>query len=155
MSLPRYCDEYQIALNAFLDEYFAKNVVGDQISCCKKCKRRFYLRIEDVFDHLVAEVFVKGFAQWMFEMERLSSAENMSQKSDEPYDDIDGLLHDTFRDIAEENGGCQGVGDEPNEDARKFYKLVEEGKQELYPGCKSFSKLSFIIRCIFLSASMA
>ena len=42
------------------------------------------------------------------------------------------------------------IGQEgPNEDARKFYKFVEEGKKELYPGCKNFSILSFIIR-IFL-----
>ena len=28
----------------------------------------------------------------------------------------------------------------------KFYKLLEEGKQELYPGCKNFSKQNFTIR---------
>jgi hypothetical protein len=34
----------------------------------------------------------------------------------------------------------------PNEDARRFYQLVEEGKQPLYPGCKKFSRLSFLVR---------
>ena len=32
-----------------------------------------------------------------------------------------------------------------NEEAKKLDKLVEYGKQELYPGCENFSKLSFII----------
>lgn len=46
--------------------------------------------------------------------------------------DIEGLLHDTLR-------------EGPNDEAKKFLKLVEEGEQELYPGCKIFSNLSFII----------
>ncbi|XP_076896029.1 uncharacterized protein LOC143548848 [Bidens hawaiensis] len=32
-----------------------------------------------------------------------------------------------------------------SKDANKFYKLVEDGKEELYPGCKSFLKLSSIV----------
>ncbi|KAL8097245.1 hypothetical protein AgCh_030391 [Apium graveolens] len=35
---------------------------------------------------------------------------------------------------------------EPNSDARKFYRLVEDGKQPLYPGSKNFSRLSFLVR---------
>ncbi|KAJ0569814.1 hypothetical protein HanHA300_Chr05g0170861 [Helianthus annuus] len=31
-------------------------------------------------------------------------------------------------------------------DAKKFYKALEDAKKELYPGCKKFSVLSFIIR---------
>lgn len=48
-------------------------------------------------------------------------------------DDINGLLHDILQ------GG-------PNEETEKIYKLVEEGQQELYPRCKTFSKLAFTIR---------
>ena len=58
------------------------------------------------------------------------------------YDDIDGLLNDRFREFAQ----MEGVYEGPNEDAKKFFKLVEEAKQELYPGCKNFSTLSFTIR---------
>ena len=36
--------------------------------------------------------------------------------------------------------------EKPNEDANKFYNLLREAEQELYPGCKKFTKLSFIIR---------
>lgn len=34
----------------------------------------------------------------------------------------------------------------PIEDAQKFYKLMVEGLEELYPGCKNFTKISFVIR---------
>lgn len=62
-------------------------------------------------------------------------------------DDIDGLLSERFRGVAQEE---YRVNEGPNEDAKKFYNLIEESKQELYPGCKTFSKLSFIIRLYLL-----
>ncbi|XP_057537999.1 uncharacterized protein LOC130815526 [Amaranthus tricolor] len=34
----------------------------------------------------------------------------------------------------------------PNEEAKKFFRLKEEGEQELYPGCKKMSRLAFTIR---------
>ena len=36
--------------------------------------------------------------------------------------------------------------EKPNEDANKFYNLLREAEHRLYPGCKKFTKLSFIIR---------
>jgi len=36
--------------------------------------------------------------------------------------------------------------DEPNVAARNFFKLMEEGRKELYPGCKEASQVSFIVR---------
>ena len=38
----------------------------------------------------------------------------------------------------------------PNECAKEFYKLVDEASQELYPGCKGFTRLSFTIRLYLL-----
>ncbi|XP_019256476.1 PREDICTED: uncharacterized protein LOC109234890 [Nicotiana attenuata] len=62
------------------------------------------------------------------------------------YDDIDGLLNDQFRNAAH----VEGVYEGPNEDANKFYNLVDEASQELYPGCNGFSRLSFTIRLYLL-----
>ncbi|XP_072074365.1 uncharacterized protein [Arachis hypogaea] len=61
-------------------------------------------------------------------------------------DDIHGLLNETFRHVLEGDKD----GDGPSEDAKKFYNLLEEGKQELYPDCKKFSTLSFVIRLYLL-----
>ncbi|WMV32669.1 hypothetical protein MTR67_026054 [Solanum verrucosum] len=61
-------------------------------------------------------------------------------------DDIDGLLNNQFRDVAQD----EGVYDGANENAKKFYNLVEEVSQELYPGCTGFSKLSFTLRLYLL-----
>lgn len=38
------------------------------------------------------------------------------------------------------------ISEEPNKEAKKFYGLVNDAEQKLYPGCQKFSKLSFIMR---------
>ncbi|KAH0781461.1 hypothetical protein KY290_001059 [Solanum tuberosum] len=55
---------------------------------------------------------------------------NVDDDMDYSRDDIEGLLNDQFRDVAQ----AKGVYDGPNEDAKKFYNLVEEASEELYPG---------------------
>ncbi|XP_074327759.1 uncharacterized protein LOC141665675 [Apium graveolens] len=42
--------------------------------------------------------------------------------------------------------GEHGVRKGMNADARKFYRLVNEGRQPLYPESKNFTRLSFIVR---------
>ncbi|XP_019430146.1 PREDICTED: uncharacterized protein LOC109337591, partial [Lupinus angustifolius] len=49
-------------------------------------------------------------------------------------------------DVAEDSELNKGL----NDDAKKFYNLIEEAQQELYPGCKNFSTLSFTIRLYLL-----
>nr|XP_025670299.1 uncharacterized protein LOC112770094 [Arachis hypogaea] len=68
--------------------------------------------------------------------------------TDEIYscDDIEGLLDERFRNVADVEGEKEGM----NEDAKKFYNLVDEASKELYPGCKGFSTLSFTIRLYLL-----
>ncbi|XP_074369131.1 uncharacterized protein LOC141710015 [Apium graveolens] len=52
-------------------------------------------------------------------------------------DNIDEILNVAY-------GNMGPVG--PNADAKKFLRLIEEGRQPLYPGCNKFSRLSFLIR---------
>ena len=39
---------------------------------------------------------------------------------------------------------------EPNGDAKKFYRLLEEVKQPLYPNCEKYSSLSFIVKLLHI-----
>jgi hypothetical protein len=47
-------------------------------------------------------------------------------------------------------GEEEGFEDEDDIDAKAYYKLVCDGSQELYAGCKTFSKLQFLIRLLSL-----
>ena len=148
ISLPRALDEFKNSLSTFLDDIFSTEAIGNQVCCpCKKCVRRFCHYREDVYDHLIVNGFFKGFKQWNLQRDQALSIGTTHESGEQnDYDNIDGLLHDTFRDVANGFNENEGPTNELNEEARKFYKLIEDGQQELYSGCANFSKLSFIIR---------
>ncbi|KAL4573772.1 hypothetical protein LXL04_020589 [Taraxacum kok-saghyz] len=153
MYIPRRLPQFETGVIEFLNASFAKVAKGGQISCpCKLCKNRYWYRRDKVFDHLKGYGFVENYYVWVFHGENPSKLGSNTTIDDDGHDgagmhdNIDELLHDRFRGMAEEvNVVREGL----NEEAKKFYKLVEDGKQELFPGCKNFTKLSFIIR-IFL-----
>ncbi|CAH1428092.1 unnamed protein product [Lactuca virosa] len=147
MYLPRRLPEFESGVIEFINTSFAKVAKGGQICCpCKRCKNRYWYRRDKVFDHLKGYGFVENYYVWVFHGENSSQSMSNTVIDDDGAgmnDNFDELLHDRFRDVAEE---ISTVQEGLNEEAKKFYKLVEEGKQELFPGCKNFTKLSFIIR---------
>ncbi|KAM0027484.1 putative Transposase-associated domain-containing protein [Helianthus debilis subsp. tardiflorus] len=139
MYLPRRLPEFEAGVIEFLNASFAKAAKGSQICYpCKRCMNRYWYRRDEVFDHLKGHGFVEDYYVWVFHGETPPQTNGMQ-------DNFDEFLHDRFRDTMEETSTVQGG---LNEDAKKFYRLVEDGKQELFPGCKSFSKLSFIVRVL-------
>nr|XP_009799788.1 PREDICTED: uncharacterized protein LOC104245807 [Nicotiana sylvestris] len=117
---------------------------------------RYWYYRNVVEDHLVVHGFVDGYTKWVFHGKGFSSRNTPHPSNGDECstmcDDIDGLLHDTFRNIEGQAGDEEGVGERLSKDAKKFFKLLEEGKQELYPGCENFSKLSFTIRLYLLKS---
>ncbi|KAK1605765.1 hypothetical protein QYE76_029438 [Lolium multiflorum] len=75
-----------------------------------------------------------------------SSPEDSSNARDE----IDQLLLDGFdmypRSSSEEEEGSED--DSEDEDVETYKRLVNDGGQQLYPGCKKFSKLQFLVRLL-------
>jgi hypothetical protein len=64
-------------------------------------------------------------------------------------DDISNLLRDLAGGLGD-MGDLEGDEGEPDEDMESFYRLVEDAAKELYPGCKNFSKLRFMIRLLHI-----
>ncbi|XP_021771721.1 uncharacterized protein LOC110735847 [Chenopodium quinoa] len=64
---------------------------------------------------------------------------------------MDEMINDIFREVI---GGSSSEAEElrngPDESAKKFYKLLEDAREELYPGCKDFSVLSYTVRLYLL-----
>ena len=73
---------------------------------------------------------------WIYEVKSSRDDSNeMDPELDTGFDDnLDEMLNVTY--------GNMG----PNADARKFFRLVEDGKQPLYQGCKKFSRWSFLVK---------
>ncbi|XP_019236804.1 PREDICTED: uncharacterized protein LOC109217034 [Nicotiana attenuata] len=66
-------------------------------------------------------------------------------------DDITGMIHDAYGYAnTPDANNLPHHNEEPNLQAQKFYKLLEDAETEIYPGCKNVSKLSFVVRLLHL-----
>ncbi|XP_004514322.1 uncharacterized protein [Cicer arietinum] len=144
--LARESKEYQNGVDFFLDYAYTKGKpCGKEISCpCAECYNTNWFTRKVVRNHLIALGFQKGYDFWVRHGEEIRKPNDLNDDHvNDEEDQIDELLFERFRDIIQEE--CE-FNEGLNEYAKKFYNLVEEAKQELYPGCKNFSKLSFTIR---------
>jgi hypothetical protein len=149
--LPRHWKRYRKGVKSFLDFAYTKgSPQGREISCpCAHCANGKWARRHVVRNHLIAAGFVEGYDVWVNHGEDMPlpmDVDKDTKDQEDSHDDIGGLLYDIFRDVVEEDESSKG----PNEEAKKFYNLINEAKQELYPGCEGFSTLSFIIRLYLL-----
>ena len=62
------------------------------------------------------------------------------------------MLHDMHQSLNMDRGNVfdhpesSNMNEEPNKEAKRFYGLLKDAEEKLYPGCQKFSKLSFIMR---------
>ncbi|XP_019245219.1 PREDICTED: uncharacterized protein LOC109225081 [Nicotiana attenuata] len=134
MNLLIWTDEYIRGVNDFLDKAFERAAQENELLCpCKKCMNHYWYYRNVAENQLVVHGFVDGYTKWVFHGEGFSSRNTPHPSNDDEGDE-------------------EGVGERLSEEAKKFFKLLEEGKQELYPGCENFSKLSFIIRLYLLKS---
>ncbi|XP_027156247.1 uncharacterized protein LOC113757030 [Coffea eugenioides] len=109
----------------------------------------------EAYDHLKVVGFIKGYNNWIAHgelsnyYEATSNSENTSIGVSNGTNDMQDLVHDVFG-IPHGTNELNREGDFPVSEAEKFYKLIDDSQQDLYSGCKNFSKLSFIIRLLHL-----
>ena len=162
MKKSRISPEYYEGVTDFLKFSSQKTTKDGMISCpCVKCVNSQLFTIPVVHDHLVSFGISKGYQTWIFHGESLqatTSAETSVsgvQEISNEYGNIRDILHDVFpmhnmSEPMEEGPSIQQPAQEPNKDAHRFYKLLEDAEQPLYKGCKNFSKLSAILHLYHL-----
>ncbi|GJN35321.1 hypothetical protein PR202_gb24076 [Eleusine coracana subsp. coracana] len=153
MKLPRQSEEYRKGVDMFLEFTFSNSAKGNKILCpCKICQNSCWNVSEDVRGHLICDGFTQGYLKWVNHGEQSPSQLLCSLKSDSiqgensnEEDDISDLLQDLAGGL-DEMGGLEVNDMHNNGDMESFYKLVDDAGKELYPGCKNFSKLCFMVR---------
>ncbi|KAL2899809.1 60S ribosomal protein L4 [Bienertia sinuspersici] len=132
---PKWTDEYEQGTDRYIEKTFGTKCKGNRIRCpCNSCPYRYWHYRNIVKDHIICNGFVPRTEDFL-EKGMGSDREREVHEHNETLnmnDEIKGLLHDTLR-------------EGPNEEANKFYMLIEEGQEELFRGCKFFLKLSFTI----------
>ncbi|CAL8175434.1 unnamed protein product [Prunus armeniaca] len=104
--------------------------------------------------HYRAELFIYVIDEQLTELDdRFNEGEVEVEDEDSDESDSDNDGHDVasmeqeddMHDLIEE--GCP---QDPNGDAHKFYKWLEEAEQPLYTGCESYSNLSFVVNLMHI-----
>ncbi|XP_061358749.1 uncharacterized protein LOC133302942 [Gastrolobium bilobum] len=160
---------YEQGVLEFLEFAFNGFDEGELLRCpCKKCNNNLYRSRKVIYEHLIMFGIKKDYVIWDLHGEIVSESEDDEENDDEQNcnDGLREMLHDigsTFNihnipnvdgQPSEDKSYETSTNNEMNEEAYKFYRLLHDAEQELYPECEHFSKLSFIvqllnIKCLF------
>ena len=107
MALPRFEDQYMNGVDYFLDKAFERAAIGKEILCpCENCCNRYWEKRDNVHEHLIVDGFMKRYSEWVFHGEGYTSRINeehiFNDGGLDTLDDMDGILHDAYRNIAKE-----------------------------------------------------
>nr|XP_004494940.1 uncharacterized protein LOC101496411 [Cicer arietinum] len=147
-------EEYIRGVNEFLEFAFQNSQINGKIMCpCTKCANcHSYSRV-CVYEHLTDphRGFLRGYRQWIYHGEKPRTSSSATKQNVEMEHDMDGLVHDVFGVHSTEEPIC-GEGERIPEvrENSKFYEFVKENEQMLYPNCKKYSKLSFMVHLYHL-----
>jgi len=154
----RVLQEYRNGVRSFLDFAFM-HATSSQIYCpCKRCNKAVLKTRDDVEADLLMFGIVQSYTRWTMHGEESFSYEVGENDNDSNDEDVFEILEDHFGAfntnnwIGKEESNRHGYDEEPNEDASKFYRLLHDAEKELYPGCRKYSKLSFIMKLFHLKS---
>ncbi|XP_058778517.1 uncharacterized protein LOC131652620 [Vicia villosa] len=155
--------EFKDGVVQFLDFAFSNAAVNGKILCpCITCGFNLSGNRVEVFAHLLRRGFPSKYTFWNMHGEKhiQRNVESEGQVETPPTRQrpMQDMLNDVFGVLIDQ--GVQDHGpsnpsniedptsteDISNEELKKIKDLMEDGNQELYPGCTKHSKLSFIVR---------
>ena len=152
----RLSREYVNGIDQFLVFAYTGKGADSVIHCpCRQCANRYSFSQDVVRDHLLNKGMLKKYKIWTSHGESYPSTSSIPDKEgamlgDSDFgDDMIGMINDAIPQVGtsfENNEGQIGG----NEETANYFKLLEDAQSELYPGCKKFSKLSFIVRLLHM-----
>ena len=160
---PQTSIEYLEGLKKFIKFAFERKAIEDKITCpCPSCGFRRLQTENVVFDHLICKPFPKNYKTWVLHGESneevlidASSSSPLIQEATIPQDSMVDMINDAFPfymphsnepNALNEEAIGDGVFNEMPNDATHIQELLKDGSQELYEGCKKYTKLSFIVK---------
>ncbi|CAL1399254.1 unnamed protein product [Linum trigynum] len=151
---------------------FARSSVKDgKIACpCQRCVNRFHHTTSTVMAHILENGFSQSYTNWYFHGETISQSDPIPNRSDVETENVEGcgniqhnvqeFMEDMATGYAHVDGfqsmsGDQGSGHSShteilNNEAGKFYDILEDMDEKLFDGCTNQSKLSFILELFHL-----
>jgi hypothetical protein len=145
---------------SFIRERFNE---AEKILCpCTRCMNHHSLHQNEVERHLLINGMCTTYTRWINHGEAIEvhvleepvhQDENANSLVAEDTNDggLDGMLRDL---VSSEhvNDSRHEDGNPSNDAASHFKQLVEEAKRDLYLGCTSFSRLTFVIKLLHVKS---
>ncbi|XP_071930153.1 uncharacterized protein [Coffea arabica] len=150
---------FEKCLSDFLKFAYKKKEVGSRIYCpCRRCKNSERRKEETVRAHVTMKGFLTTYTNWIYHGEDPwdFNQENMNNGVFRRIenDDMNELIHETLGRTLEENSNInlEELRGACDEETNKFFKLLKHAETELYPGCKNFTLLSFVIKLLHVKS---
>ncbi|KAL3370740.1 hypothetical protein AABB24_007665, partial [Solanum stoloniferum] len=155
---PKFSKRYVEGVQSFMQlvrSHFDRN---SKVRCpCQDCLNVFFQTQEIVYDHLLIKGIMGSYMQWIYHGEQSQMRYDNEDENEEHDndDEIQTMLEEvsgrSFANFSDETKTDNNVcGNMSEMEAKFFDKLLEEAERELYPGCKKFSKLLFLVKLLHL-----
>jgi hypothetical protein len=133
--------EWQAGLEKFIGTIFEGTYASETAPCpCSSCRNIVYKTKNEVQMDLLTKGFDENFVKEKGKAEPCNDDRDLAVTRDDA-SCANNLMSALIR------GANSGNTDkEPNESAKKFFELLKEAQQELYPGCSNLTKVSFMVR---------
>ena len=129
----RQCIEYVYGVENFLEYAFKHSIDGDmKINCpCIDCSNRYRRTRDEVQYHLLFRSIRRDYTTWYLHGEGDSEVKG-DDHDGMLYGDMSDMIKDAYPHMVRDRESSGSEPQEPNGDAKKFYRLLEEVKQPLY-----------------------
>ncbi|KAG6503091.1 hypothetical protein ZIOFF_035380 [Zingiber officinale] len=136
----RFNEKYKVGVEQFLNYAFKKTSEENSIRCpCVKCNNTDYGSREVVEMHLNVNGTMPNYTTWYHHGERFGESSSDDEESEGS--DCDEILRDLYpnmdgfdRSGLEIGSSKNKNGEEPNDEAKTFYRLLKDSEQPTYPG---------------------
>ncbi|KDO43628.1 hypothetical protein CISIN_1g041832mg [Citrus sinensis] len=147
MQLPRSTMAYYNGVPSFLD-YACRHIQEDDMKIlCPyvKCSNRYRKIRSEVHKHLLEEGIRRDYTTWYCHGENGDRDTDNDRAENDENGNLENFQQNEMYDMIEE-----GFSQDPNEEAQRFYELVKEVEQPLYPDCEKYSNLSFMVKLMHI-----
>ncbi|KAL2900695.1 TPR and ankyrin repeat-containing protein 1 [Bienertia sinuspersici] len=170
---------YIAGAESFLEFAFTTREVGAKLRCqCLNCNFQLFHDRDTMKCHLIAKGIIRGYNPWVHHGETLEHVSTSDRCQHETWIDEDDDVSNDELIVGEElssllNDASRAYGDSSvrmhasddngldmefehefdNGMPKDFHKLMQVLELDLYPGCKTFKRLEFIVTLLHIKVS--
>jgi len=148
----RLSEDYEKGVKSFLDCAFSKLGIESSRCPCVKCANIKFGDRDLVHGHLLAYGIVQRYTFWYHHGETINepSVEMDNDDDTDEYDEMQGILRDLYPEFNEEDSFVhESQEEEPNDEGKRFYRLLKDSQEYVHDGCKS-SKMSALVKLLHI-----